>query len=177
MNGTLILRFRLKWAISQPVTYVFPLSCPSYFLILVVMSCLFRISHRVVSASLKKKYCLLQMIKMTLNAEDPLRPSLHMGNLNTGGSFDITANGTRPLCRSSAEWIVERSYTISGLVGLLDFGTERFTDISYTVGGEVVDRIPEHVTVLDIINDELHDAVQTHTEVSEDYVEVTYLDV
>lgn len=125
----------------------------------------------------KRIIAFMQMIKMSLDAEDTLRPSLHMENLNTGGSFDITVNGTRPLCRSSAEWIVERSYTLSGLVGLLDFGTERFTDIAYTVDGEVVDKIPDHVTVLDIINDELNNTVQTHTEVSADYIEVTYLDV
>ena len=117
----------------------------------------------------------MQMIKMSLDAEDPLRPSLHMENLNTGGSFDITVNGTRPLCRSSAEWIVERSYTISGLVGLLDFGTERFTDLSYTVGGEVRAVLPPDITVLDITNDEANKTLQTRTEVAEDYVEVSYL--
>ena len=117
------------------------------------------------------------MIKVSLDAADPQRPSLRMENLDTGAAFEhTTTNGTAPLCLSSAEWIVERSYTLSGLVGLLDFGTERFTDIAYTVDGEVVDKIPDHVTVLDIINDELNNTVQTHTEVSADYVEVTYLD-
>ena len=116
------------------------------------------------------------MIKVSLDAADPQRPSLRMENLDTGAAFEHTAtSGTAPLCLSSAEWIVERSYTISGLVGLLDFGTERFTDLSYTVGGEVRAVLPPDVTVLDITNDEANKTVQTRTEVAEDYVEVSYL--
>ncbi|KAI0181242.1 concanavalin A-like lectin/glucanase [Hypoxylon sp. FL1284] len=115
------------------------------------------------------------MIKVTLDVSDPTQASAILENLSTGEGFNQTVPLAQPLCMNSAEWIVERAYTVSGLAGLLDFGTETIGDISWTAGSEVRTTMPDDVTISDIINDEDNDAPQTTTEVTENEIKVTYL--
>lgn len=70
---------------------------------------------------------------------------------------------------------MERSYTLSGLVGLIDFGTETIDNIAYTASGEVHSAIPDDVILVDIINDEANNTIQTHTEYDEAAIHVTFL--
>ncbi|KAI1477415.1 concanavalin A-like lectin/glucanase [Daldinia eschscholtzii] len=115
------------------------------------------------------------IINVALNAPTPTQASVVLENQSTGRGFNQTVNLTRPLCLSSAEWIVERAYTLSGLVGLIDFGTETISDITYTVGDELHTSIPDDVTIINIINDEDNNVQQTSTEVSGNTIKVTYL--
>ncbi|KAI1808974.1 concanavalin A-like lectin/glucanase [Daldinia bambusicola] len=115
------------------------------------------------------------IIKVALDAPSPTQASVVLENQSTGRGFNQTVTLTQPLCMSSAEWIVERAYTVTGLVGLIDFGTETISDITYTVGGELHTSIPDDVTIVNIINDEDNNVQQTSTEASGNTVKVTYL--
>lgn len=84
-------------------------------------------------------------------------------------------NITHPICQKTAEWIVERSYTLSGLVGLIDFGTEIIDSIAYIASGESHTTVPDDVTLVDIVNDEANNTIQTHTESHEASIQVTLL--
>ncbi|KAI1467937.1 concanavalin A-like lectin/glucanase [Daldinia caldariorum] len=103
-----------------------------------------------------------------------------VGDISAGDIIKVALDApsrtqASPLCMSSAEWIVERAYSLSGLVGLIDFGTEAISDITYTAGGELHTSIPDDVTIVNIINDEDNNVQQTSTEVSGNTVKVTYL--
>ncbi|KAI1458658.1 concanavalin A-like lectin/glucanase [Annulohypoxylon moriforme] len=115
------------------------------------------------------------MIKVSLDVANIHQASVVLENLTTGRAFNQTVNITHPLCFSSAEWIVERSYSLSGLIGLLNFGTETIRDLTYTLGGQVHASLPDNTTILDIANDELNNTVQTSTEVTQTSIEITYL--
>lgn len=100
---------------------------------------------------------------------------MDLQNQSTGKGFSQTTNITHPLCQKTAEWIVERSYTLSGLVGLIDFGTETIDNIAYTASGEAHTTVPDDVILVDIVNDEANNTIQTRTESHESSIQVTFL--
>lgn len=112
---------------------------------------------------------------MALDVPSSSQATVLLENKSTGRSFHTAVNLTTPLCLSSAEWVLERAYSLSGLIGLVDFGTETFSNISYSVAGEKHTTLPEDVTILDIIDDEANNVTQTSTEIVGDAVKVTYL--
>lgn len=112
---------------------------------------------------------------MSLEVLSSTEASVELENQSTGEGFSQTANITHTICQHTAEWIVERSYTLSRLVGLIDFGTETIDNIAYTNLGVVHSAIPDDVTVVDITNDEANNTIQTHTEYHEAAIEVTFL--
>lgn len=112
---------------------------------------------------------------MVLDVPSSTQASVILENQSTGRGFNETVNLTSPLCLSSAEWIVERAYSLSGLIGLVDFGTEIINNVTYTVNGVVHTSIPNEVTITDIIDDELNNVQQTFTEVYEDSIKISYL--
>lgn len=116
-----------------------------------------------------------QIIKVSLEVLSSTEASIDLENQSTGQGFSQTTNITHPICQQTAEWIVERSYTISGLVGLIDFGIETIYNIAYTDSGEVHTAVPDDVTLVDIVNDEANNTIQTHTEYHEAAIEVTFL--
>ncbi|KAI1439743.1 concanavalin A-like lectin/glucanase [Annulohypoxylon stygium] len=115
------------------------------------------------------------MMKVSLDIASVNQASVVLENLTTGHAFNQIVNITHPLCMSSAEWIVERAYSISGLIGLLDFGTETINELSYTLGGQIYTSLSDEITILDIVNDELNNTVQTSTDVTQTSINVTYL--
>lgn len=117
----------------------------------------------------------LQIIKITLEVLSSTEASVDLENQSTGEGFNQTTNITHAICQQTAEWIVERSYTLSGLVGLIDFGTETIDNIAYTASGELHTTIPDDVILVDIANDEANNTIQTHTEYHESAIEVTFL--
>lgn len=119
--------------------------------------------------------CSTQIIKVSLEVLSETEASVELENQSTGEGFSQTTNITHTICQQTAEWIVERSYTLSGLVGLIDFGTETIDNIAYTDSGVVHTAIPDDVTLVDIINDEANNTIQTHTEYHEAAIEVTFL--
>lgn len=114
-------------------------------------------------------------MKVSLDIASVNQASVVLENLTTGHAFNQIVNITHPLCMSSAEWIVERAYSISGLIGLLDFGTETINELSYTLGGQIYTSLSDEITILDIVNDELNNTVQTSTGVTQTSINVTYL--
>lgn len=101
--------------------------------------------------------------------------SVDLINKSTGKGFSQTTTITHAICQKTAEWVVERSYTLSGLVGLIDFGTERIDHIAYTASDEVHTKIPDDVILVDIVNDEANNTIQTHTEYDGGVIQVTFL--
>lgn len=117
----------------------------------------------------------MQIIKVSLNVLSSTQASVDLVNQSTGKGFSQTTNITHAICQKTAEWIAERSYTLSGLVGLIDFGTEIIDNIGYTASGEVHTTIPEDVILVDIVNDEANNTVQTRTEYEAGSIHVTFL--
>lgn len=116
-----------------------------------------------------------QIIKISLEVLSSTQASVDLENQSTGKGFSQTTNITHAICQKTAEWIVERSYTLSGLVGLIDFGTETIDNIAYTASGEVHTTVPDDVILVDIVNDEANNTIQTRTESHEASIEVTFL--
>lgn len=116
-----------------------------------------------------------QTIKVSLEVLSSTEVSVDLENQATGKGFSQTTNVTHTICQKTAEWIVERSYTISGLVGLIDFGTETIDNIAYTASDEVHTTIPDDVILVDIANDEANGTIQTRTEYHDAVIEVTFL--
>lgn len=116
-----------------------------------------------------------QIIKVSLEVRSSTEASVDLENQSTGKGFSKTTNITHPLCQKTAEWIVERSYTLSGLVGLIDFGTETIDNIAYSASGEIHTTVPDDVVLVDIVNDEANNTIQTHTECHEAAIKVTFL--
>lgn len=116
-----------------------------------------------------------QIIKVSLEVISSTEASVDLENQSTGKGFSQTTNITHPICQKTAEWIVERSYTLSGLVGLIDFGTEIIDSIAYIASGESHTTVPGDVTLVDIVNDEANNTIQTHTESHEASIQVTFL--
>lgn len=116
-----------------------------------------------------------QIIKVSLEVVSSTEVSVDLENQSTGQGFSKTTNITQTVCQKTAEWIVERSYTLSGLVGLIDFGTETIDNIAYTASGEAHTTIPGDVILVDIVNDEANNTVQTRSEYHEAAIEVTFL--
>lgn len=117
----------------------------------------------------------MKIIKVSLEVLSSTEASVELENQSTGQRFSQTTNITHPICQQTAEWIVERSYTLSGLVGLIDFGTETIDNIAYTDSGNVHAAIPDDVILVDIVNDEANNTIQTYTEYHEAAIEVTFL--
>ncbi|KAI7774369.1 hypothetical protein LA080_008843 [Diaporthe eres] len=115
------------------------------------------------------------IIKVSLEVLSSTEASVDLQNQSTGKGFSQRTNITHRLCQKTAEWIVERSYTLSGQVGLIDFGTETIDNIAYTALGEVHTTVPDDVTLVDIVNDQANNTIQTHTESRESSIQVTFL--
>jgi hypothetical protein len=129
----------------------------------------------VCNAGPAKTFFTTQMMKISLEVVSPTQASVEIINQSTGKEFTTTVNQTNPICKKTAEWIVERGYTLTGLLGLLDFGTETFSDITYTAGGAVHNTIPDDVILDEIANDEANGTIQTSTSYKDDTVSITYL--
>ncbi|CAJ2506781.1 Uu.00g079670.m01.CDS01 [Anthostomella pinea] len=116
------------------------------------------------------------LISVELSTDDSeTEASVVMKNLNTGAEYKNSTAITQKLCFKAAEWILERTYTLSGLAGLLDFGTATFLNLTYTEGGNEFDTLPDSVILTDIYDDEKNDVRQTYTNNTKDTVTVKYL--
>lgn len=116
-----------------------------------------------------------QIIKISLEVRSSTEASVDLENQSTGEGLKQTTNITHAICQQTAEWIVEWFYTLSGLVGLIDFGHETVDNIAYTASGEAHTAIPDDVILVDIVNDEANNTIQTHTEYHGAAIEVTFL--
>ncbi|KAG6358517.1 hypothetical protein INS49_014401 [Diaporthe citri] len=113
-------------------------------------------------------------IKVSLGVLSSTQANVDLENQSTGKGFSQTTNITHPICQKTAEWIVERSYILSGLVGLIDFGTETIDNIAYTASDESHTTVPDDVILVDIVNDEAKNTIQTHTKSHEGSIQVTF---
>lgn len=116
------------------------------------------------------------IISVALSTNDAqTEASVVLKNLNTGRDYKNSTTITQKLCFKTAEWVVERTYTLAKLAGLLDFGTATFSNLSYTEGGKKFNTLPDSVILKDIYDEELNNVCQTYTTNTQDNVTIKYL--